>query len=74
MRKVVTIHNPHTKRNVTVPPGMQRLCAGCLNPMKIDYVRWDTDRSVEIIYLCEHTYGSRFKRVAFTIDKRGRLS
>jgi len=72
--KKLTIHDPHTGRNLVVPHSMQRLCAGCLNPMRLDHVRWDTDKSGEIIYLCQHTYGSRFKRVTFSLDKKGRLS
>lgn len=72
--KVITITDPHTGRKHAVPHALQRLCAGCLEPMKIDHVRWDSENTGEIIYLCQHTYGSRFKRAAFTVDKKGRLS
>lgn len=74
MVKKLEIVNPLTRRKHVVPPAFQRLCAACLNPMRVDYVRWDTDQSGEIMYLCQHNYGSRIKRVAFKLDKKGRLS
>ena len=72
--KQLKILNPHTGRNIIVPPACMRLCAQCLNPMPLDYFRWDSEHSVTLMYLCQHKDTGRFKRVVATLDKKGRLS
>lgn len=68
------IVNPHTNRKLDVPARHQRLCAQCLNPMKLNYCWWSSENTVELVYLCQHKTTARFKRVQATLNKKGQLS
>lgn len=73
-RKKLYIHHQYTGRAVEVPSSCQRLCAQCLNPMHLDYYRWDSETEVVIMYVCSHPGTGRFKRVQATLDKKWRLN
>lgn len=68
------IKNPHTGKVIELPNSVLRLCAQCLEPMPLDYVRWDSETDVTLMYLCQHKETSRYKTVRAKVDKKGRLS
>jgi len=68
------IKNPHNGKTLALPNSVLRLCAQCLEPMPLDYVRWDSETEVTLMYLCQHKGTSRYKTVRATVDKKGRLS
>jgi len=74
MSKKLSILNADQSRRVEVPNACRRLCAQCLDPMRLDYYYWTSQTNVTIMYKCEHPETSRFKLVLATLDKKGRLS
>lgn len=73
-KRKMTILTPISNNRVEVPASCQRLCAQCLEPMPLDYYHWENETTVHLIYLCQHSNTSRFKRVAATLDRKGRLN
>ena len=73
MSKKTSIINPHNNVRIYLPPHLLRLCGQCLNPMPVNYYRWNSETEVTIMFLCSHKGTSRFKRVDAKLDKKGRL-
>lgn len=74
MKSQLRIWNYNHTKKVDVPPSCMRLCAQCLNPMRLDRYFWMSETEVDMAYVCEHRQTSRYKVVSAKLDKKGRLS
>jgi len=74
MARPVQIWNFNHSKKVSVPNSCLRLCAQCLDVMRIDHYVWVREDTVDIMFLCEHKGTSRFKRVQAVLDRNGKLS
>lgn len=73
MKKPVRIWNARQTHHIDVPVSCMRLCAQCLSAMHLDHYHWSDEKTVELVWLCEHTQTSRFKRVTAELNPMGDL-
>ena len=74
MSKKTSIINPHTGKRIETTSLRTPMCAQCLNPMTIDYTWFSSEHTVQVMFICVHKNTTRYKKMGFKLDKKGRLS